>query len=71
MARLPSSLKYLLLVSMLVLVLNGHALAYVDPGTGSYVLQLIVAGLLGLAFAIKGFWRSIRAFCLRLFSKRK
>ncbi len=35
--------------------------AYIDPGTGSYVLQIVIAGIAAGAFAIKMFWRRIRA----------
>jgi hypothetical protein len=37
------------------------AQAYIDPGTGSYVLQIVIAGLAAGAFAIKLFWRKIKA----------
>jgi len=37
-------------------------LAYLDPGTGSIILQSIVAGLLGIAVAIKMFWQRIIGF---------
>ena len=43
--------------------------AYLDPGTGSYVLQLLVAGLLGAALAIRIFWGRISAFFSRLRSR--
>ncbi|NOT24455.1 MAG: hypothetical protein HOP16_00010 [Acidobacteria bacterium] len=33
--------------------------AYIDPGTGSYVLQIAMAGLLGAGYAIRRFWASI------------
>lgn len=53
----------LLAVSFLiVLLLNCSAEAYIDPGTGSYVFQLLIAGLLGAAFTAKVFWRRIAAF---------
>lgn len=35
---------------------------YVDPGTGSFLLQLLIAGILGGAFAIKMGWRRICQF---------
>ena len=38
------------------------ARAYVDPGTGSYFLQILIAGLLGAAFAVKLYWRKIKRF---------
>jgi len=34
-------------------------LAYLDPGTGSIVLQFIIGGILGLALTLKIFWRRI------------
>lgn len=37
-------------------------LAYVDPGTGSYVLQVLLAGALAGVFSIKLFWRRIVAW---------
>ena len=36
--------------------------AYIDPGSGSYVLQLIVASFFAIVFTLKVFWRNIRAF---------
>ena len=40
----------------------GDALAYIDLGTGSYVFQVLIASLLGAAFAVKAYWERIRAF---------
>jgi hypothetical protein len=37
-------------------------LLYIDPGSGSYVIQVIVAALLGAAFWIKMSWQRIKAF---------
>jgi hypothetical protein len=54
-------------VSLLVLPVD--AFAYLDPGTGSYVLQMIIAGLLGAAFAVKMSWFRIKRFFLELFSR--
>jgi len=59
----------LLLGFGLVGALASTSWAYLDPGTGSYVFQMIVAGLLGAAFAVKMFWVRIRAFFVRLFSR--
>ncbi|MCU0244749.1 MAG: hypothetical protein MUE80_08515 [Acidobacteria bacterium] len=52
-------------------VLVGTASAYIDPGTGSYVLQVAVAVLVGLAFSIKVFWKKISAFVRKAFSGKK
>jgi len=36
-------------------------LAYIDPGTGSFLLQVILAGVLGAGVAFKIFWAKIVA----------
>ena len=41
------------------------ALAYIDPGTGSYVIQLVIAAFVGVAFSVRIFWKKI----VRLFKK--
>jgi hypothetical protein len=35
---------------------------YIDPGSGSYILQMIIAGVLAVSFFFKNFWYSIKAF---------
>ena len=45
--------------------------AYLDPGTGSYVLQLVIALLLGASFGIKIYWRRLRSAIADLFSKKQ
>jgi hypothetical protein len=42
-----------------VLCVPGDAHAYLDPGTGSMVLQAIIAGVLGLVFTFKSYLRAI------------
>ncbi len=37
-------------------------LLYIDPGSSSYFLQVIIAALLGAAFWIKMSWHRIKAF---------
>ena len=49
----------LALVTCLVLATSRPAHAYLDPGTGSYALQLGLAGLFGALFSLKVFWRRI------------
>jgi hypothetical protein len=38
---------------------------YLDPGSGSVLIQLLIAGLLGAAFILKVSWRKIKAFFIR------
>ena len=37
-------------------------LAYLDPGTGSFIIQMILAGVLGIAVAVRIYWKKIVAF---------
>ncbi len=37
-------------------------LLYIDPGSGSYLVQVVVAALLGAAFWIKMSWHRIKTF---------
>jgi len=34
---------------------------YLDPGSGSFLLQLLLAALLGGAFAVKIYWKKIKS----------
>lgn len=45
--------------------------AYLDPGTGSIIIQALIGGLVGALFALKLFWRRIVAFFRNLFSKQE
>jgi hypothetical protein len=45
--------------------------AYIDPGTGSLILQILLAALVGTGFAVKIFWANIKSFFSRLFSKKR
>jgi hypothetical protein len=47
------------------------AAGYIDPGTGSYILQIAIAFFIGLAFSVKVFWKKISAFLRKTFSSKK
>lgn len=49
-----------LYVLLFLLVFPSIAYAYLDPGTGSYVFQVVVAMIFGAGFAIKIFWKKLR-----------
>ena len=38
------------------------ALAYIDPGVGSMIFQVLIAGVVASGFVIKIFWARIRSF---------
>lgn len=51
-----------LLAACLLLLAPAAAYAYIDPGTGSFVIQGIIAAVVGAGFAIKMFWQRIKSF---------
>lgn len=61
----------LALAALLFVIVEPKAHAYIDPGTGSYVLQAVAAIALAAIFAVKTTWRSILATLGRVFSKRQ
>jgi hypothetical protein len=54
--RVLRLLGFLTLISILA---PGRAHAYVDPSTGSIVIQVLVAGALGVAFTAKQWWKRL------------
>ena len=65
------SLRTLMISSIvLVLILADVAQAYLDPGTGSYLIQILLAGLFGAAVSIRIFWGSIKSGFSRLLGKK-
>jgi hypothetical protein len=67
------SLKRLLTICFFLMffhfVFPSFAYAYLDPGSGSYIFQLILAGIVGLMFLIKVYWNKIKALVVGLFSR--
>ena len=45
--------------------------AYLDPGSGSFLLQLLIAALLGGAFLFRSYLKKFFGFVGRLFSRGK
>jgi hypothetical protein len=46
-----------------------HFLIYIDPGSGSYLVQVIVAAVLGVAFFFKNIAAYIKHWFYRIFKK--
>ena len=58
----------IILISPILLQLG---YGYLDPGTGSYIMQLVIGGLLGGLFAIGLLWKKVIAFVKRVFTPRR
>jgi hypothetical protein len=53
----PNSREILVLIGTL-----NKDLAYLDPGSGSFILQILLAALLASLFFMKTFWRKVFGF---------
>jgi uncharacterized membrane protein AbrB (regulator of aidB expression) len=58
----------LALFILFYVIYPGEVHAYIDPGTGSIMLQVLIGILFGLLFSLKMFWKRIKSFFKRLFS---
>ena len=50
---------------------GGDVRAYLDPGTGSFILQVLVSSLAGVVYIIKMFWRNIKGYFLKPLRKKR
>jgi hypothetical protein len=51
-----------------MLLFPEYAHAYLNPGTGSFIFQLIIAALLGGLLTIKIYWSKLKSFFKEIFS---
>jgi len=49
---------------------TGPAYAYLDPGTGSYMLQILIAGVLAFFFFAKSFLYKIKTFFQKIIGRK-
>lgn len=63
--------RRIVLTALVGIVYMSPAYAYLDPGTGSIILQSLLAGI-AAAMAIAGmYWQRIKAFFSSLFASKK
>lgn len=55
-------LKLTIIFCWFFLLMERAAFAYLDPGTGSLFLQLLLGGVAGLAVIAKLYWRRLLSF---------
>jgi len=65
-----SSLKIILLTGIF-LFFTQNAFAYIDPGSGSLIIQVILGFCLGALYVLKIYWTRLKAVIKKLFNKRK
>jgi hypothetical protein len=59
------------MIALTVLAFPLQAFAYLDPGTGSYLYQILIAALVGSLFLIKIWFKNIKTFIIGIFSKKQ
>ena len=45
--------------------------AYLDPGSGSYILQILIAAFVGGLFALRASWGKLSSFFRQRFKRNK
>lgn len=58
-------------IIVLFLFVTAWCYGYIDPGAGSYLIQILIAAFLGAAFGIKVFWKKIIGFFRKSVFKNK
>ncbi len=61
--------KDIIFLILICLIFPKTIYAYLDPGTGSYIAQIIVASLLGVSYLVTNSRKKIKTFFAGLFSK--
>ena len=65
MNRLGTSAASVAGIAFLIMCWEQPAYAYLDPGAGSLILQVLMGGLAGAAVVGKVYWKSLMARCGR------
>lgn len=55
------------LIFLLIMIFSHETYAYIDPGTGSFLFQILIASVLSALFTLKLWFRTVKRFLLRLF----
>lgn len=71
MKRFNAALKMAGLAAGCCLLFPLFVYGYIDPGTGSYIFQIIIAAFVAVSFAIKVYWHKIKKFTGRLFHSKE
>jgi len=61
---------FLLIVFLFFIFIPQNTHAYLDPGIGNVFIQLFASIMIGVGFAIKIFWGSIKTLFINIFSRK-
>ncbi|HEY8108968.1 MAG TPA: hypothetical protein VIF43_03095 [Patescibacteria group bacterium] len=54
-----------------VVIVPANAHAYIDPGTGSVIIQAVIGAVVAVGFFLKTNWLRVKTFFKKLFGKNK
>ena len=63
--------KLFIFTILSVLIFPNHTYAYLDPGTGSIILQAIIGFLAASVTAISIYWSKFKSLISRIFNKKE
>ena len=58
----------ILALTILLSLYGSEAYAYIDPASGAFLLQMVVAAVAGAAVTIKMHWNKLSGWLRRIFS---
>ena len=60
-------MKKILIINIFILVISNNAQAYIDPGSGSIIIQAILGAIAAVGTTLSIYWSKIKKF----FTKNK
>lgn len=67
MSKKSKATELVLLTLIFISLLTRDTRAYLDPGSSSYLLQILLAGFFSVLLAIKTFWKKITLLMQQVF----
>ena len=63
-------MKILLYIFLFMSMSISMAHAYLDPGGGAHIIQIIIAFIAAIGATLSFYWRKLKIFLSRLFKKK-
>tara|TARA_B100000524_G_scaffold140432_1_gene70416 strand:- start:39 stop:263 length:225 start_codon:yes stop_codon:yes gene_type:complete len=67
---MKKKINTLIFVIIFSLLFSTNSYAYIDPGSGSIILQAIIAAFAGAGTAITIYWKKVKLFFSKIFKNK-
>lgn len=64
-------MEIIIINTIFILFIHNLAFAYLDPGSGSYFFQILIAAFIGFIFSIKLYWKKIFGLFKKIIKRNK